>query len=299
MLVHLNPAPNIPDRVVVVGAHGFIGAALVSRLRKERIPTLPISSRQIDLTRKGSGEALGELLRPTDSVVILTCLTPDKGRDLGTAMLNLEMGSNFTAAIAKVASRHVIYFSSDAVYADDTQWVTDETKAEPSSVYGAMHLMREAMLKSAAPDVLTVIRPTMVYGLADTHNSYGPNRFRRMCEKDGKITLFGLGEERRDHILIDDLIKLTIKLLRCRSVGMVLGVTGQSTSFAEIATLIANQSKPAAKVVNLPRANPAAPILHRHFDITGVLTAFPKINYTPIEEGLAVIARQAREVVDA
>ena len=31
-----------------------------------------------------------------------------------------------------------------------------------------------------------------VYGTEDTHNAYGPNRFRRMAQKDSKITLFGV-----------------------------------------------------------------------------------------------------------
>jgi UDP-glucose 4-epimerase len=147
--------------------------------------------------------------------------------------------------------------------------------------------------------VLAVIRPTLVYGLADTHGSYGPNCFRRMSEKDGKITLFGHGEERRDHIFIDDLIELTLRVLRWRSVGMALGVTGRSLSFAEIAALVARQSSPPAEIVNLPRANPAAPILHRHFDITGVLSAFPDMRYTPIEYGVALVHRQAREAAHA
>ncbi len=299
MLVHLNRSPETPERVVVVGSRGFIGAALVSRLRSDGVPTLPVSSADIDLTQTGSDQALADRLRATDAVVMLSCRTPDKGRDLGTTMQNLAMGYNFATAAAKVGCRHVVYFSSDAVYGDDVQWVADDTKAEPSSPYGAMHLTREVLLKSTVAKVLAVIRPTLVYGLADTHSSYGPNRFRRMSEKDGKITLFGHGEERRDHIFIDDLVELTLRVLRWRSIGMVLGVTGRSPSFGEIAALVAKQTTPPAEIVNLPRANPAAPILHRHFDITGVLTAFPDMRYTAIEDGVALVHRQAREAANA
>src|SRR5579863_3075593 len=295
MLVHLNGNPQTPERVVVVGSRGFIGAALVSRLRKDGVPVLPVSSAEIDLTQNSSDEALAARLRPTDAAVMLSCRTPDKGRDLGTTMQNLAMGYHFAAAAAKAACRHVVYFSSDAVYSDDTQRVSDDTKAEPGSPYGAMHLTREVLLKSAMAGVLAVIRPTLVYGLADTHSSYGPNRFRRMRDKDGKISLFGQGEERRDHIFIDDLVELTLRVLHQRSTGMLLGVTGRSPSFGEIAALVARQSNPPAEIVHLPRANPGAPILHRHFDITGVLTAFPDMRFTAIEDGVALIDRQARE----
>jgi nucleoside-diphosphate-sugar epimerase len=295
MLVHLNGNPQTPERVVVVGSRGFIGAALVSRLRKDGVPVLPVSSAEIDLTQNGSDEALAARLRPTDAAVMLSCRTPDKGRDLGTTMQNLAMGYHFAAAAAKAACRHVVYFSSDAVYGDDTQWVTDDTKAEPNSPYGAMHLTREVLLRSTMAGVLAVIRPTLVYGLADTHSSYGPNRFRRMREKDGKIALFGRGEERRDHIFIDDLIELTQRVLRRRSIGMLLGVTGRSPAFAEIAALVAEQASPPAEIVHLPRANPTAPILHRHFDITGLISAFPDMRFTSIEDGVALVHRQERE----
>jgi UDP-glucose 4-epimerase len=299
MLVHLNDKAETPERIVVVGSRGFIGAALVARLAQDGIPALPVSSAEIDLAQTGSDEALAARLRASDAVVMLSCRTPDKGRDLGTTMQNLAMGYNFAIAAAKTGCRHVVYFSSDAVYADDTQWVTDDTGAEPNSPYGAMHLTREVLLKSTVAKVLAVIRPTLVYGLADTHSSYGPNRFRRMSEKDGKISLFGEGEERRDHILIDDLIELTLRVLRRRSIGMALGVTGRSVSFGEIAALVARQSDPPAEIVRLPRANPAAPILHRHFDITGVLTAFPDMRYTAIEDGVALVHRQARQAAHA
>jgi UDP-glucose 4-epimerase len=297
--VHLNRNAETPERVVVVGSRGFIGAALVARLQKEGIPALPVSSADIDLRETTSTEALSARLRATDSVVMLSCRTPDKGRDLGATVQNLAMGYHFTLAAAKAGCRHVVYFSSDAVYGDDTEWATDDTKAEPGSPYGAMHLAREVMLKSTMGGALAVIRPTLVYGLADTHTAYGPNRFRRMSEKDGKITLFGNGEERRDHIFIDDLITLTLKVLRRRSVGMALGVTGRSPSFAEIADLVSRQFSPPIEIVNMPRASAAAPIFHRHFDITGVLTAFPDMRYLPIEAGVALVHRQAREAAHA
>jgi hypothetical protein len=87
--------------------------------------------------------------------------------------------------------------------------------------------------------------------------------------------------------------------LHQRSVGMALGVTGRSPSFAEIAALVAKQVNPPAEIVHLPRANPAAPILHRHFDITGLLGAFPDMRFTSIEDGVALVHRQAREAAHA
>src|SRR3546814_11446336 len=64
-----------------------------------------------------------------------------------------------------------------------------------------------------------LLRPTLIYGAEDTHNSYGPNRLRRMARKDARITLFGAGEETRDHISVDDVYRLILLTLRHRSEG--------------------------------------------------------------------------------
>lgn len=299
MLTHLNPSNENPERVVVIGSRGFIGAALLARLTAEKMPKLGVSSTDIDLTAAGSDDALAAILRPTDAVIMLSCRTPDKGRDLAATFHNLAMGFHFTNAVVKAGCRHVVYFSSDAVYADDTARVTDDTKAEPGTPYGAAHLAREVMLKSALASRLAIVRPTLVYGLTDTHNSYGPNRFRRMADKDGKISIFGAGEERRDHIIIDDLVELTIRVLRRRSIGLLLGVTGQSYSFGDVAKIVAQQYDPPIEIINLPRANPSPPIWHRNFDITGTLLAFPDIRFVRLTDGVARLHRLSKEAAHA
>ena len=299
MLTHLNPSNANPERVIVAGSRGFIGAALLARLAAEKIPAVGVSSADIDLATAGSDDALAAILRPTDAVVMLSCRTPDKGRDLAATFQNLAMGFHFTNAVVKTGCRHVVYFSSDAVYADDTARVTDDTKAEPGTPYGAAHLAREVMLKSAIADRLAIIRPTLVYGLSDTHNSYGPNRFRRMADKDGKISLFGFGEERRDHIIIDDLVELTLRVLRRRSIGLLLGVTGQSYSFGDVARIVAQQYDPPVKIVNLPRANPSPLIWHRNFDITATLLAFPDFRFVKLADGVAALHRLSKEAAHA
>ena len=210
------------------------------------------------------------------------------------------MGYHFAAAAAKAACRHVVYFSSDAVYGDDTQWVTDDTKAEPNSPYGAMHLTREVLLRSTMAGVLAVIRPTLVYGLADTHGSYGPNRFRRMREKDGKITLFGHGEERRDHIFIDDLIELTQRVLRPaqrRHAARRHGSLACIRRHCRAGRQASERRRPRSSICRAPIRQ--TPILHRHFDITGLLSAFPDMRFTSIEDGVALVHRQAREATHA
>ena len=48
----------------------------------------------------------------------------------------------------------------------------------------------------------------MIYGKKDTHNGYEFDLFLNLATKNKDIKLFGKGEEKRDHVYIDDLINV-------------------------------------------------------------------------------------------
>ena len=186
MIAHQNPTPRKPERVVLLGARGFIGAAIRGQLKGHGIPNLALTSSDLNLSDASAGEKLAAMLTPSDAVVMLAALTPDKGRDIATMMKNFAMMQTVCAAVGKIGCGHFVYFSSDAVYNGADSRVTEETPASPQDLYGATHYTREIMARSLAKIPVLVLRPTLIYGLDDTHNSYGPNRFRRAAQKDGK-----------------------------------------------------------------------------------------------------------------
>jgi len=284
MLIHLNPEPKAPARVVVLGARGFIGRTLVAALQKTGIAMLPVSSRDLDLTTDAAGDQLAAMLRPQDALVMLSALTPDKGRGLQPFLSNIHMGASLCRALEKAMMAQVIYFSSDSVYPFTTGLLTEASCAEPEDLYGMMHLVREMMIKSATKAPIAILRCTLLYGAADTHNSYGPNRLRRMAHDDGKITLFGEGEEVRDHILVDDVVTLTLLTLCHRSKGTLNVATGRSISYAKLAKRVAALFDKQVEVVGTERQNP---ITFRHFDVTAIHKAFQRFTFTPLDEGLA------------
>ena len=104
-----------------------------------------------------------------------------------------------------------------------------------ASLHGVMHLAREIMFTSEVKAPLAILRPTLIYGAADPHNGYGPNRFWRLARSREPIRLFGKGEERRDHMSIDDVAELTTCVIYQRSAGALNIATGTGTSFREIA----------------------------------------------------------------
>lgn len=292
MLNHLNERPINPARVVILGARGFIGRALAEALQRARITSLPVGSVDLDLAAENAGDRLAAMLQPSDAIVLLSALTPDKGRGLQPFLANIRMAASLCHALEQVTPAHVVYFSSDSVYPMRGSVISEQSCAEPEDLYGMMHLAREMMVRSATKAPVAILRTTLVYGAADTHNSYGPNRLRRMARKDGKVMLFGQGEEPRDHILVDDVAALTVLSLRHRSAGTLNLATGQSISYAELAKKVAALFDKPIEIVGTARQTP---ISHRHFDITDLRKAFPAFVFTPLEEGLAKAHREMME----
>ncbi|MCA1557225.1 MAG: NAD(P)-dependent oxidoreductase [Acidobacteria bacterium] len=286
MIEHLKEEASAPERVVIVGASGFVGRDLVRHLTEQEVEAVALSSADVDLNSTESATKLRGIVREQDALVIVSAITPDKGKDVATLMRNLAMGQNVAAFLEEVKCRHIVYISSDAVYADDANPVRETSCCDPSSFHGLMHLVRERMFaasvqKGGVPYL--ILRPSAVYGAGDTHNSYGPNRFLRDALKEHKIKLFGQGEEKRDHVYIRDLSCLTGLCLSHGSRGVLNVATGNSVSFFELAEQIAALRGGDVNIEGSPRMNP---VTHRHFDVSATYKAFPSFSYTSLQDGL-------------
>lgn len=289
MIEHLHSSPVKPGRVVLLGARGFVGAALNRSLQSLGVDTLALGSADLNLAHSNAAADLAARLRPSDTIVMAAAITPDKGRDAAASISNLAMMQSVCAAITKAGCAHLIYLSSDAVYDSAVSLVSESTSASPHDLYGAIHRTREIMALNLANVPVLILRPTLIYGIDDTHNSYGPNRFRRSAQKDGTISLFGEGEETRDHIHVDDVAALVVRCILHRSTGILNGVTGTSLSFRGVAALVSRQFDRDITIVPTPRRNP---VTHRHYDPTAVIKAFPDFRFVPLDEGIARVHRQ-------
>lgn len=285
MLQHTHLTPQKPSRVVVLGAGGFIGGAILHRLQAAGIATSALGRPTFDLLAPHAATDLIPALQVTDTLVFVSAKAPVKN----PAMLleNLRMAEVVCAALHRQSVRHVVYISSDAVYKDSPEPLGESSCAEPGSLHGVMHLAREVMLRSAFAGPLALIRPTLVHGLDDPHNGYGPNRFRRLAAEGKEIVLFGEGEERRDHVAVEDIAELALRVCLHRSSGTVNATSGEVVSFRELAEFCAAQFAPAVAVKGTPRSGPMPHNGYRPFAPSTALTAFPGFQFTPWREGLA------------
>jgi nucleoside-diphosphate-sugar epimerase len=289
MLAHLLSPPEKPRRAVVLGAAGFVGAAAVRRLAAGGVGTLALGRRDLDLLSPGAAERLRALLAPGDALVFISARAPCK--DASMLIENVRMAETVCAAIKGAPPGHLLYVSSDAVYRDSAEPLTEASCAQPGSAHGAMHLAREVLLRSAFAGPLGILRPTLIYGADDPHDGYGPNRFRRLAREGKDIVLFGDGEERRDHVHVEDVAELLARMVLRRSSGVLNAVSGEVASFRELAEFTAKQFSPAPAVRGAPRTGPMPHNGYRPFDAAGIRRAFPDFRSTPWREGIAATCR--------
>jgi nucleoside-diphosphate-sugar epimerase len=286
MLEHLNASPVRPERVVVAGAAGFVGGAIAARFERDGVPVLRLTRTEIDLSAADAGARLKALLRTGDAFIAAAARAPCKNAEM--LVENVAMARSIVQALSQAPVAHVVNISSDAVYADSPDPLTEASCAEPASIHGAMHLAREVLMRAEVKAPLAILRPSLLYGADDPHNGYGPNRFRRLAERGENIVLFGDGEERRDHVYIGDLAEIAARVLYRRSVGVLNVATGKVHSFREIAERVAAMSQHEVRVVGSPRSGPMPHGGYRPFDVSACHASFPDLRFTDIETGLSL-----------
>ena len=267
-----------------MGAAGFVGSALVKALSARGGSVLALTRRDIDLLAPDAQNKLASMLRSDDTFVAVAARAPCKNVQMLTE--NMKIVEGMIGALTKSPVSHVVNISSDAVYADSPDPLTENSVRAPNSLHGVMHLARELAFQDV-PAPFATLRPSLLYGAADPHNGYGPNRFRRLANEGKDIVLFGEGEERRDHVLIDDVAELIARVIERRSTGSLNIATGKVHSFRAIAELVTASAPKKVAIKGSPRSGPMPHNGYRPFDNAATRAAFPDFNYTALSDGIA------------
>ena len=266
----------LKNRIIIIGSSGFIGNACSKIFKENNIKFVSINSKKCNLLKKNSYKFLNKTIKNGDIVLFISAIAPCK--NINELKKNLEMISPLINISKKIKISQLIYISSDAVYADHKKKINEKSQVTPTSIHGIMHLSRENLLNIYFKNILTIVRPTLIYGSTDTHDGYGPNKFSRLAKNNKNIEIFGQGEEIRDHVLIDDVANLILLIIKKKFTGIFNAVSGNPISFLNIAKLIIKTFNSKSKVVYIKRSMPMPHNGYRCFDISKIIN---KINFKP------------------
>ena len=280
----LNRNKKFPKRVVILGSTGIISTNLQRILKKKNIKFISVGRSKFDLKSKKTIKKLRKKIKKRASIIFIAAEAPVKNSEM--FLNNIKICETVCGSLEKKKIDQLIYISSDAVYADIKGKITEKTVTSPNSFHGLMHMTRELMLKNKFKKLLCILRPTLIYGLGDTHNGYGPNRFVGLATKNKPMLIFGNGEERRDHIFVDDLVKIIAKCLEKKALGILNLVSGKVYSFKYLAKLIIAETKSNSKLIKIKRKGPMPHNGYRPFNKNLLNRHFQEIKISPIEIGI-------------
>ena len=131
-------------------------------MRKIIYPTVALTRKNFDFTKKNSSDLLSSFLKPTDSVVAVVAKAPVKNLEMLNE--NVLITQNICSALSKQNINYLLNVGSDAVFQDSKSKLTEDSYRSPSSLHGVMHLMREISFDALGLSLGT-IRPTLIYAL--------------------------------------------------------------------------------------------------------------------------------------
>jgi nucleoside-diphosphate-sugar epimerase len=222
--------------VMVTGASGFIGQAIVKKLLQRGhsvfallLPEEPESLAagttivRGDVTRP---ETLAGTMKESKAVIHLAGAV---GFQTWKNCLAINREGTFNVAREAVSSgvRRFIHMSSVSVYGR-TPFVPigeDFPLRKIGDPYGdtkidAENILREAVRQGSLD--LTVIRPTVVYGPGD--NKFVPTLLRNL--RSGKFRVIGDGEQAVDLVHVDDLAAFVLRVLEePKTIGRTYNIT--------------------------------------------------------------------------
>ena len=277
-------------RIVIIGSSGIISQNLQKKLKEKKLKFVTFGRKDINLKTNKSHDELNKKINNNDIIIFISAEAPAKNMEM--FFNNMKICDNVCKALEGKKIKKLIYISSDAVYSDTPRKINEKSKTVPDSIHGMMHLMREINLQINFKKKLCILRPTLIYGFGDTHQGYGPNRFINLARENKDIFLFGKGEERRDHIYIDDLINVLLKCIKTNKFGVYNLATGMVNSFNKIAQIAVTLTNSKSKIFNTKRVGLMPHNGYRPFNVTFINKKFQNIELNTIENGIKKYLRK-------
>jgi UDP-glucose 4-epimerase len=245
------------ERVLVTGAFGFLGLALIRRLaashdviafghppRNPAARALVPEAVQIVEGELADAPALVARERPT----VVCHLAGGGGAakcaadPVAAVRVNVEATIALAQAACAARTRRLLFASTIVVYGAQRDWgrpYVEDDPAIPDDLYGAVKLAGERAVEAIAGG--TSLRLANLYGAGagvDLGIQGAVERFARAAASGGNITTFGGGAQRIDYLHVDDAARGFELAIAPASLPSVLNLgSGAPIAIGELARL--------------------------------------------------------------
>jgi UDP-glucose 4-epimerase len=283
--------PSSIKKILILGHDGFIGRYLFPYFvtKEPGKEIIGKSFPEIDLTCFKGTRKISNLFDKRTAVIMCSFIKKQYGDNIDIFKKNIAMITNLCRVIEERPVRRFIYFSSAEVYGDDIENtdITELTPVNPSTYYGIAKYAGEKLFSKVVHRnhglSFIALRLPLVYGPLDPSHGYGPSGFIYSTIIGEEIKIWGKGEELREFVFIDDVIKLVHELAFSDYNGEVNIASGNSNSFTDILDMVRKISTSKIEVSFQSRTKPKVDIKFRKLRLLELL---PKYKFTSLASGV-------------
>ena len=240
-------------RALVTGGTGFIGSNLTLRLLRD--------GHEVTITGHDAEQTLpefrGKYLQPSflgldwDAIGSVDVLFHQAAIN-NTVLLdrtemfraNVESTKELFRHVVEHGCRHIVYASSTAVYGNGPVPYREDQELSPLNPYGESKKLLEEFAMAFArerPHVVIVgLRYCNVYGPREQHKGKRASMIYQLAQQmaKGNPRLFTDGEQKRDYIYVDDVIRANLLAAAATESSIVNCGSGAATTFNELVRML-------------------------------------------------------------
>jgi len=275
--------------VLVTGATGFIGRALVERLRREdHVRVLAPTRDELDLLAR-------TIALPEGIDVVVHCAASrdrandDPSRLVEETEINVAAAARLYEAARVRGVSSIVHLSTISVFrpSEDSRAILDEDSPQvvaPAHPYALTKRLGEEIARAFRPSfrAIAIVRPGMVYGPGLSPKGNFARLFARIREGDA----FRIGRpdgDRYSPVHLDDVIDVLVRCIESPA-NLEVNVAGpdaipERTLLADLASVLGLTAR--FELVDEPTVSVATAV-------TRADALFPRRKSTPWREGLAI-----------
>jgi nucleoside-diphosphate-sugar epimerase len=209
-------------RILLTGASGHIGRALLEKLLEKNEKVIALTRRSLEYAGENVEKISGDISNPdfcfevtknVDVVIHLAALVGNSYSASELMKVNALGTKYLLEGSLKNGVEHFLFCSTIAVYAKKVKGIIDEsTLTLAKDNYGRSKVIAEYFVRNAQKEGLntTIIRPVNAYGKTFTTPYF---KVFRLIE-EGKIRIIGNGRNVIPFISIDDVAEAFIRAMR-------------------------------------------------------------------------------------